>query len=209
MVLERPLPPEHIVRSSALVSQFEPAPEVTEWIRAVIIEESGQLHNPDHEHLAQADIGVLWASMAMRTKGRTVIGTAEIPQPRGSGWVKARQERQLWDWFDCELDFLITLAAPWCAEADNASWCALVEHELYHCAQAEDEFGCPRFNQQTGRPIYRIRGHDVEEHIGVVRRYGARAAGPDVQRLIAAAAKPPEVEEAQIAGSCAVCLKAA
>lgn len=41
-----------------------------------------------------------------------------------------------------------------------------------HAAQATDAFGEPRYNQQTGAPIWEIRGHDVEEFSAVVQRHG-------------------------------------
>jgi hypothetical protein len=44
----------------------------------------------------------------------------------------------------------------------------------------------PKFNKQTERPVFAMRGHIVEELIGVVRQYGADAAG--VRALIEAAA---------------------
>lgn len=56
------------------------------------------------------------------------------------------------------------------------SWC-VVEHELYHAAQETDAFGAPKFNRSTGRRVFTIRGHELEEFVGVVRRYGADAAG--------------------------------
>jgi hypothetical protein len=48
-----------------------------------------------------------------------------------------------------------------------------------------------------------IKGHDVEEFVGVVRRYGP---GADVQRLIDAAKAPPEVAKLNIARACGTCL---
>ena len=48
-----------------------------------------------------------------------------------------------------------------------------------------------------------MRGHDVEEFIGVVRRYGASA---DVQELVDAANSPAEVAKINIARACGTCL---
>ncbi|WFU46213.1 putative metallopeptidase [Sinorhizobium terangae] len=45
---------------------------------------------------------------------------------------------------------------------------ALVEHELYHAAQETDASGAPKFSRSTGRPVFVIRGQDVEEFVGVV-----------------------------------------
>ncbi|MCY1459247.1 hypothetical protein D9M71_767050 [compost metagenome] len=105
-------------------------------------------------------------------------------------------------WFGEVPDYLITLAADYCAECTDAEFCALVEHELYHIAQATDQYGAPKFTQE-GLPKLQMRGHDVEEFVGVVRRYGA---GEDVQQLIDAASRPPEVAKINIAGACGTCL---
>jgi hypothetical protein len=80
---------------------------------------------------------------------------------------------------------------------------ALVEHELYHAGHARDEYGLPKF-RRDGSPAFRLRGHDVEEFVGVVRRYGAEAAG--VSALVDAAAGRPEVAAAHIAEACGNCL---
>ncbi|WP_267902481.1 putative metallopeptidase [Sinorhizobium meliloti] len=40
-------------------------------------------------------------------------------------------------------------------------------------------------------PVFTVRGHDVEEFVGVVRRYGADAAG--VRAIVDAANRPPEI----------------
>lgn len=135
---------------------------------------------------------------------RTVVATAEIPQPKGSRWQIERQKQQLREWFGGEVDFVITLSAPLLAAASDRDFCAVVEHELFHCAQAEDEFGQPRFSKATGRPIYAIRGHDCEEFVGVVRRYGASG---DVRALVAAATAGPRVADAEVAYACGTCAR--
>lgn len=98
--------------------------------------------------------------------------------------------------------YLITLAADYCAQCTDAEFCALVEHELYHIAQATDEYGAPKFTQE-GLPKLYLRGHDVEEFVGVVRRYGA---SEEVQQLIDAASRPPEVAKINISRACGTCL---
>jgi hypothetical protein len=73
-----------------------------------------------------------------------------------------RAIEQMKDWFGCLPDFLVTVDVV-SGTFDDASFCALVEHELYHCAQATDAFGYPKFHRDSGDPIWGIRGHDVEE----------------------------------------------
>lgn len=191
MDAKRPMPPFNFIDAFvAPYIQLIPATEVLEWVNAQIISDDGDLSNPDHCHLADADIGIMWASYAFEKQGRTILGQAEQVAMRGGGWQKARMVQQMHEWFDRVPEFIITLAADYCAQCNDLEFCALVEHELYHITQATDEFGAPKFNKDTGQPVLKLRGHDVEEFVGVVRRYGASV---DVQAMIDAAAKQPEV----------------
>lgn len=202
------MPPEEALEF-AEYGPMVPAPEVVQWIHDEIVSEVGALHNPDHAHLMHAELGVLWAGCGNASKGRAVIGMAEIPRFLCNRWQKARQEQQINDWFGSIPDFLITLDAHYCAEAaDDRSFAALVEHELYHCGQDTDEFGAPKFNQETGLPVWTIRGHDVEEFVGVVRRYGVGHPEGHLAQLVAAGNAKPEVARADIARACGTCLRA-
>lgn len=196
----RQKPPADLIEFSWLT--LRPAPGVWDWINAEILADTGSLHNPDHAHLVDANVQVMWASRSFIKQSRTVLGQAEQVMHRAGGWQKARQEQQMREWFGEEPDYLITLAADYCAQCTDAEFCALVEHELYHIAQATDEYGAPKFTQD-GLPKLYLRGHDVEEFVGVVRRYGA---GHDVQQLIDAASRPPEVAKINISRACGTCL---
>lgn len=199
----RPRPPEALFEIDG--PSFLPAPEITEWITETFLESGADLENEEHAHLKHAAIGVLWTLVTNARQGRTVIGQAEPGTPRAMGrWAKARAEQQVMEWFGDIPDFIITLDANYCAQASDIEFCALVEHELYHCAQDRDAFGAPKFVKSTGRPAFTMRGHDVEEFIGVVRRYGADAAG--VRQLVEAAAKPPTIGKVSIAQACGTCL---
>ncbi len=196
--LARPAPPERLDR-------FVPAPELLAWVEQTILAQGGPLHNSDHAHLVDADLAFLWAPSAFEKAGRTVLGQAEQVMFRAGGWQRARQEQQMIEWFCRVPAFLITLAADYCLSCSDGEFCALVEHELYHLGQARDPFGAPAFDKE-GRPKLRIVGHDVEEFVGVVVRYGPSA---DVQRLAAAAGAAPAVPRLDIARACGCCLKAA
>ncbi|MEA5670439.1 putative metallopeptidase [Pseudomonas sp. MH2] len=198
--MSKPMPPEDLLES--LWPKLRPAPEVWEWILQEVLATTGSIHNPEHAHLIDANIGVLWASSGFAKQGRVVLGQAEQLMIRAGGWQKARQEQQMRDWFGEEPEFLITLAGDYCAQCSEAEFCALVEHELYHIAQATDEYGAPKFTQD-GMPKLFLRGHDVEEFVGVVKRYGA---SEDVQQLIDAASRPPEVAKINISRACGTCL---
>ncbi len=199
----RPLPTEE---RFVFGRPFVAAPELLTWATETFIAEDAVLLNEDHAHLRSAQIGMLWTVAPNSRRGRTVIGQAEMAMPPGSmgKWQKARWEQQIVEWFGDVPDFIITIDATYWIEATDAECCALIEHELYHCAQATDEFGMPRFNKQTGRPVFTLRGHDVEEFVGVVRRYGAGAA--HVRRLVDAANRRPEIGEADISDACGTCL---
>ncbi|MCF7771223.1 hypothetical protein K2W61_26515 [Achromobacter pulmonis] len=182
-----------------------PAPQTLKWVERVILAVDGFLHNPDHAHLVDADLAFLWASSGFQKAGRVVLGQAEQVMFRAGGWQKARQEQQMIEWFGRVPAFLITLAADYCATCSDAEFCALVEHELYHIGHAPDPYGAPAFDK-AGRPKLRIIGHDVEEFVGVVARYGPSA---DVQRLAAAASSAPAVPRLDVARACGCCLRAA
>jgi Putative phage metallopeptidase len=203
--MDRPHPPSSLVDLSDLSDfsiRLTPAPEVWEWLQAEILADTGSIHNEDHAHLLDADIRIMWASASFEKQGRRVLGLAEQVAFRAGGWQKARMEQQMLDWFGDVPAFIITLAADYCSTCSDAGFCALLEHELYHLAQATDKYGAPAFTKE-GAPKLKIQGHDVEEFVGVVRRYGA---SPDVQALVDAANKPAEVGKLNIARACGTCL---
>jgi hypothetical protein len=204
----RPMPPQELMAAEfRLAGRFVPAPEVVQWIERNILAEGGAIENPDHVHLSQARIGILWTTEPNGRAGRRIVGQAELMPPAIIGkWPRARAVQQIEGWFGEMPDFLITLDAEYSAACDDASWCALVEHELYHCGQERDEFGAPKF-RKSGLPTFAMRAHDVEEFVGVVRRYGAAAS--NAMPIIEAARKPPEIAGARIAHACGTCLKVA
>jgi putative metallopeptidase len=205
----RPRPPQSLFSIDSVGDgiRFVPAPDLVEWISVTFLEEGALLENPDHAHLRYARIGALWTTVENGRAGRTIVGQAELGQNIGGmgKWTRARAEQQAIEWFDCVPDFIITLFAPYADSCDDATFCALVEHELSHCGQERDEFGMPRFKKSTGGPAFCMRGHDVEEFIGVVRRYGADAAG--VRAMIDAAAEGPTIAAADIGFACGNCTK--
>lgn len=202
--MDRPRPPESIFGLEA-GNQFIPDTAIIAWARTTFIDEGAAIENPEHAHLQSAHIGALWTNVENAKRGRRVIGMAEPGTPQGAmgKWSRARAEFQVMQWFGQVPDFIITLDAHWWSQATDAEACALIEHELYHCAQDRDEFGAPRFSKQTGRPIFAMRGHDVEQFIGVVRRYGAGAAG--VQEMVNAANAGPAIADVKIAQACGTC----
>ena len=203
--LPRPKPPASLLDPDNLFTRLTPALGVAEWVQEQLLAEDGRIHNPDHGHLIDADLVYLWASNGFSKRGRTVIGQAEEVMIRAGGWQKARQEQQMREWFGRVPSYIITLDAAYCATCSDADWCALVEHELYHVAQKKDEFGAPAFTKD-GLPKLGIQGHDVEEFVGVVQRYGVGDPNGALARIAAAARGQPAVTRSSIAGACGTCL---
>lgn len=202
---ERPYPPFHLTQPTTLGGDFVPSAELASWARLTFINDDATVANPDHEHLQRADIGFLWTNEPNERKQRQVLGMCQLLPPSGDKWSAGRSVQQLCEWFGDLPDFLITLYAPAAAEMDNASFMALVEHELYHAAQDRDRYGALKFSQQTGDPVWAIRGHDVEQFVGVVERYGAEASG--VEAMVEAAANGPTIAKARISIACGNCLR--
>ncbi|WP_323115546.1 putative metallopeptidase [Klebsiella variicola] len=199
----RPKPSEHFLADFYPYNRLIPADGLYDWVHQNIIAETGVIHNPDHIHLDGADIAFMWAQHGFTKKGRTVLGQAEEVMFRAGGWQKSRMEQQMNEWFGHQPDYIITLAADYCSQCSDLEFCALLEHELYHVAQAVDDRGAPKFNRETGMPVLTLRSHDVEEFVGVVRRYGA---SKDVQEMVDAAKRPAEVAHIDVARACGTCM---
>lgn len=59
------------------------------------------------------------------------------------------------------------------------------------------------YSDHSGLPKHYLAGHDVEEFIGVVKRWGA---SEDVKRMVAVAQNPPFVSDLEITKCCGTCL---
>lgn len=206
MLAERPRPPASLLGGdgATTATPFMPSEDLRAWAFATFIDEAAPLLNEDHVHLRDAQIGFLWCSLPNARGGNAVVGQAELPSIQGGWWARARFVQQLEAWFGLVPDFLITLQADFADQADDATFCSLVEHELYHCGQERDGFGAPKFTRD-GRPKLAIRGHDVEEFVGVVARYGVGAAAGQTRALVEAANAGPTIAAADIATCCGTC----
>lgn len=198
-----PRPPIHLI--DAMEPKFVGAPELEEWVRENILFPGGVLENPDHAHLQQADIGFLWTNVENTRSGRRIIGQARLLPPSGEKWAAGMAATQILALFERMPDFLITLDAEKATEMEDWQVCALIEHELFHCAQKRDEFGEPMFHKETGRPLWAMRGHDFEEFVGVVKRYGATS--PELAAAVQAVNRGPEIAATTIARACGSCLR--
>ncbi|MEX3914874.1 putative metallopeptidase [Paraburkholderia sp. BR10872] len=200
---QRPRPPNSLFDAGNWFRRFTPADGVADWVHQTLLSEHSPLYNADHFHLKDADVEFLWAAQENTKQMRRVVGQCEEVTFRAGAWQKGRQEQQMHEWFGRVPAYLITLDAIYANECSDVEWCALIEHELYHIAQKADEFGAPAF-AKDGLPKLGIRGHDVEEFVGIVRRYGIGAG--DTAKLVAAAQKAPEIGSFNIAQACGTCL---
>ncbi|MEW7126132.1 putative metallopeptidase, partial [Acinetobacter baumannii] len=116
---------------------------------------------------------------------------------------KARQAQQMRDWFGFVPTYLITIDATFCDKANDREFCALLEHELYHIGVERDEDGEMIFSSSTGLPKHYLAGHDVEEFVGVTKRWGASQS---VKRIVEAAKNPPFVSNLDISKCCGNCV---
>lgn len=203
----RPMPPANMGEfvDGKFSPCYVPAPEVFTWVRENILTEGGALHNEEHSHLLDADIAFLWAGDEYSKQMRRILGMTEEVLFRVGKWQKGRQEQQMADWFGRVPNWLITLDANYCAHCSDVEFCALVEHELYHIGQERDMYGAPAFTRD-GMPKLAMRGHDVEEFIGVVRRYGVGESAGALARIVSAANAAPEVGAVSVAQACGTCL---
>ncbi|EOZ69080.1 hypothetical protein H254_5753, partial [Klebsiella pneumoniae KP-11] len=47
---------------------------MSEWVNRQILSDTGNIHNPDHAHLVDADVAFMWASGSFAKSGRIVLG---------------------------------------------------------------------------------------------------------------------------------------
>ncbi|CAG4889387.1 putative metallopeptidase [Paraburkholderia gardini] len=201
----RPMPPDLLFDESNWTKHFVPADGLAEWVAKTLMDESSPLYNEDHKHLHYADIEYLWAAVENKRQMRRVVGQCEEVTFRCGAWQKGRQEQQMKEWFGRVPAYLITLDAHYARECSDIEFCALVEHELFHIAQERDAFDAPAFTRD-GLPKIGIQGHDCEEFVGIVRRYGVGAAAGKTAALVEAAKRAPEVGQVDIARMCGTCL---
>ncbi|MFH3825356.1 putative metallopeptidase [Acinetobacter pittii] len=186
-----------------------PASDLKNWVVANFLTLGGPLHNPDHDHIAEmlhdneGFLASAWASTAYTRTKRMVLGQCEKVMFQQGGWKKARQEQQMRDWFGFVPIYLITIDASFCEKANDNEFCALFEHELYHIGVERDSDGEIIYSDHTGLPKRYLAGHDVEEFIGVVKRWGANDS---VKRLVEVAKNPPFVSDLDISKCCGNCV---
>ncbi|MEO3355762.1 putative metallopeptidase [Acinetobacter haemolyticus] len=207
----RPFPPIELMDKAEEdeAIRLAPAPDLMDWVVKNYLTIGGPLHNPDHDHIAELlhdneeFLSFAWASSAAVAKKRMILGQCEKVMFNVGGWRKARQEQQMRDWFGFVPVYLITIDASFCEQATDRDFCALIEHELYHIGVERDADGEIIYSDHTGLPKHYLTGHDVEEFVGVVKRWGA---SENVKRLVEVAKQAPFVSDLSITRCCGTCV---
>lgn len=207
----RPFPPTDLIDQAEAEEaiRLAPAPDLKAWVVKNFLTIDAELYNPDHDHIAELlhdndeFLAFAWASSAAVAKKRMVLGQCEKVMFNQGGWKKARQEQQMRDWFGFVPIYLITIDASYCEKSNDRDFCALIEHELYHIGVECDEDGEIIYSDMTGLPKHYLAAHDVEEFVGVVKRYGA---SENIKRLVEVAKQAPFVSEKNIAACCGTCV---
>lgn len=207
----RPFPPTDLIDQAEAEEaiRLAPAPDLKAWVVKNFLTIDAELYNPDHDHIAELlhdneeFLAFAWASSAAVAKKRMVLGQCEKVMFNQGGWKKARQEQQMRDWFGFVPIYLITIDASYCEKSNDRDFCALIEHELYHIGVERDEDGEIVYSDMTGLPKHYLAAHDVEEFVGVVKRYGA---SENVKHLVEVAKQAPFVSEKNIAACCGTCV---
>lgn len=167
------------------------------------VHEDGELCNEEHAHLRTANIAAIWTNVVFEDGLMPVAGMAEVVKVNGKPWPRAERTDHLCLLHGSVPQGRIWLYAPYVVTLDDASLCALVEHELLHFAQKTKD-GEPRFDED-GRPELAKRGHDVGEFVSVVERYGLNAVHPNVRRMAEASGKKPLLAVESIRLACGTC----
>ena len=128
-----------------------------------------------HFDVAEAKVALAWRKGTKpNADGKIVLGRC----------VKATDlQRELIDY-----DFVIVLNKEFWEDPEfsREKKLALLDHELCHAARAVDSDGSPMIDSKN-RPVWRVRGHDVEEFEEVVARHGVWKR--DLERFAEAIAK--------------------
>ena len=130
------------------------------------------LQLPDFADLVAGEARIDWLlKRDEKTRGgRQVLGTAHMPKVQGDlnpcfRWMLASLFRR-------DSDFLIILDKSYWLDSSARLREILVFHELSHCIHKRDKFGDLVYDMDE-RPVWALKGHDVEEFTSVVSRYGA------------------------------------
>lgn len=144
------------------------------------------MRTAEHRHLAENEIsiGYLMRSVGKEKGGKLELGSVHDVKHMAQGAFKELFAQLLEGMLGELPQFVMVLDAGFWATASDRDAEALVWHELCHVKQATDRYGAPRFDMD-GRPVYKLREHDVAAFNSEVARYGTWS--PDLRDFVAAA----------------------
>lgn len=130
-----------------------------------------------HPHLSEARIVLAWRkNWTSDRDGNLVLG-------------KCQKASDLHRWL-APYDFVILLNQEAWPELTPAQRLALVDHELCHAQVTQGEDGRPK-RDEVGRPVFRVRRHDIEEFREIASRHGCYKA--DLEAFVRAALASKDV----------------
>lgn len=132
--------------------EFSEAPEVEDIAQSLV--------DKYHPHLADERIRCIFRSRPKAEGGRVIMATIQLLAGKMKYLAKA--------------DILIEVAEPVWEDLSELQRIALIDHELLHVVEDEDE----KFPKLT------MRGHSIEEFNEIGERYGA--IFPDIQAFMEA-----------------------
>ncbi len=112
-----------------------------------------------HPHLVEARIALAWQDGIKADKDDHLM--------LGNCRKASDLNRELAEW-----DFVIVLNREAWNDFGDKQRLVLLDHELMHAADDCDEDGEQK-QDERGRLVWRMRGHDIEEFHDIVKRHGA------------------------------------
>ena len=116
-----------------------------------------QLIEAHHDHLEEARILFLFRDPAAKKGDRITLGTASLMTAKENAILTMGRKM-------APYDFKIVLSHVDWMFADEPKRIALIDHELCHCTEVEDD--------KTGEKSFKLTGHDLEEFNVIVERHG-------------------------------------
>lgn len=131
----------------------------------------------------EVDVEFLLRTDSLVIGGRTIEGQCHMPKVQGM--LKNFFLWMLEEMFGRVPDFLVTLDAELWESYTPKEREILIYHETCHMELKYNADGEPMQDEETGKARWALRGHDVEEFIQTVHRYGAYRS--DIQAFVDAA----------------------
>lgn len=135
---------------------------------------------PDHyEHLQECRIAYLVTDEDIRMQGRDKAGFVIMPTAMGQNgkifdYVLAEYFGFIDECYEVPVapDVVMVISQDVWEGYNSIQRVCLICHELMHIAHAETKDGEQRYNEEDGRPVFTLLGHDVEEFTAIAAMFG-------------------------------------